>query len=125
MRSDLNALNAEVTAIEAEHQNVLAFLRDSQTASRTQVEQDIADARAAEAQAEADQAALREEIDPVTDRETLTLRDLLTDAERALADARNTVTSLDRQQDRLHRRAPPRPGRPRPVPAHAATPESA
>ena len=98
MRSDLNALNAEVTATEAEHRNVLAFLHDSQTASRTLVERDIADARAAEAQAEADQAALREEIDPVTDRETLTLRDLLTDAERALADMRSTVTSLDRQQ---------------------------
>lgn len=98
MRSDFNSLNARVAATEAEHQNVLAFLRDSQTASRTQVERNIADARAAEAQAEADQAALREEIDPVTDRETLTLRDLLTDAERALADAHNTVTSLDRQQ---------------------------
>lgn len=77
---------------------MLAFLRDSQTASRTQIERDIADARAAEAQAEADQAALREEIDPVTDRETLTLRDLLTDAERALADAHDNVTSMDRQQ---------------------------
>jgi AAA domain len=98
MRSDLNALNAKVATVEAEYQNVVAFLRDSQTAGRTQVERDIADARAAEAQAEADQAALREVIDPVTDRETLTLRDLLTSAERALADARHAVTSLDRQQ---------------------------
>lgn len=98
MRSDLNALNAAVTATEAEYQNVVAFLRDSQTASRAQVERDIADALTVEAQAEADQAALREEIDPVTDRETLTLRDLLTDAERAVADARDAITSLDRQQ---------------------------
>lgn len=98
MRSDLNALNAAVAATEVEYQNVLSFLRDSQTAGRAQVERDIADAQAAEAQAEADQAVLREEIDPVTDRETLTLRDLLTDAERTLSDARDTVTSLDRQQ---------------------------
>jgi hypothetical protein len=98
MRSDLNALNAEVTTTEAEHRNVLAFLRDSRTTSRTEAERAMSDARAAEAQAEADQAGLREEIDPITDRETLTLRDLLTDAERALADARDTVTSLTRQQ---------------------------
>ena len=91
MRSDLNALNAKVTAAEAEYQNVVAFLHTSRTASRTQVERDIADLRAAEAQAEADQTALRHEINSVTDRETLALQDLLTDAERALADARDAA----------------------------------
>jgi DNA repair exonuclease SbcCD ATPase subunit len=98
MRSDLNALNAKVTAAEAEYQNVVAFLRASRTASRTHVEQDMTALRAAEAQAEADQAALRHEIDPVTDRETLTLRDLLSEAERSLTEARDAVTSLGRQQ---------------------------
>jgi len=46
----------------------------------------------------AEQAELRETIDPVTDRDTLVLRDLLTEAERALAKARATVVDLAQQQ---------------------------
>jgi hypothetical protein len=98
MRSDLNALTAAVTAAEAEHHNVLAFLRASRTASRMEAEQALADAATAEAQAQAEYTELRDAIDPVTDRDTLALRDLLTDAERAVADARAAVTSLARQQ---------------------------
>ena len=97
MRTDLNALNAAIDTAETEHQTVLAFLRDSNTASRTEAEQAKAAAVADQAAAEAEQAVLRDGIDPVTDRDTLTLRDLLTEAERALADARGAVTALARQ----------------------------
>jgi hypothetical protein len=98
MRSDLNARNAAITRAEAEYQTVLDFLRDSNTASRAEAEQAMAAAAAGQAAAEAEHAMLREGIDPVTDRDTLALRDLLTEAERALADARATVTALARQQ---------------------------
>jgi hypothetical protein len=98
MRSDLNVLHASIAAADTEHKTVLAFLRDSNTASRAEAEHAMAAAAADQAAAEAEHAVLREGIDPVTDRETLVLRDLLTEAERALADARATVTALARQQ---------------------------
>lgn len=98
MRSDLNAFNAKITVAETEYQTVLDFLRDSNTTSRAEAEQAIAAAAAGQAAAEAEHAMLREGIDPVTDRDTLALRDLLTEAERALADARAAVTALARQQ---------------------------
>ena len=53
---------------------------------------------AGELEAEAAQAALREDVDPVADRETAVLRDLLDEAERSLADARRTAVDLARQQ---------------------------
>jgi hypothetical protein len=98
MRSDLNAFNATITVAETEYQTVLDFLRDSNTTSRAEAEQAMAGAAAGQAAAEAEHAMLREGIDPVTDRDTLAMRDLLTEAERALADARATVTALARQQ---------------------------
>jgi hypothetical protein len=98
MQSDLNTLNGSIATAETEHDTVLAFLRDSGTTSRVEAEQAIAAAATAEAQAEAEHAELREAIDPITDRDTLALRDLLTEAERALADARTTVIGLTRQQ---------------------------
>jgi hypothetical protein len=98
MRSDLNAFNAKITVAETEHQTVLYFLRDSNTTSRAEAEHAMAAAAAGQAAAEAELAVLREGIDPVTDRDTLALRDLLTETERALADARATVTALARQQ---------------------------
>lgn len=98
MRSDLNAFNAKITTAETEYQTVLDFLHDSNTTSRAEAEQAMAAAAAAQAAAEAEHAMLREGIDPVTDRNTLALRDLLTEAERALADAGATVTALARQQ---------------------------
>ena len=51
-----------------------------------------------ELEAAAAQAELREAIDPVSDRETSVLRDLLSEAERSLADARRTAVDLARQQ---------------------------
>ncbi len=98
LRSDLNALNAKVTRAETEHQTVQAFLRESGTSSRIDTERELAAAIAAQARAEAEEAGLRETLDPVTDRDTLVMRDLLTDAERALAEARAAVIDLARQQ---------------------------
>ena len=41
MRSEFNRLKGEVERAETEHQNVLAFLRDSGTASRAVAQQDL------------------------------------------------------------------------------------
>jgi hypothetical protein len=98
MRSELTELNGEVERAETEHRTVLAFLRDSGTTSRAAAEQAMAEAHAQEALAKAEQAELRDVLDPVADRDTLTLRDLLTNTEQALADARALVLGLARQQ---------------------------
>jgi hypothetical protein len=101
MRSRVNTLNAEVSKAEAERQAVLGFLRDSNTTGREEAEQAMAAAVAAEAEAEVARSALRETLDPVLDRETQTLRDLLTEAERGLADARATFGDITRHQTAL------------------------
>lgn len=98
MRSDLNNLNGAIAAAEKEHETVLTFLADSNTTGREEAHQAMSAAIAAQVAAETEQASLRDAIDPVTDRETHALRDLLTEAERALADARAAVTGLVRDQ---------------------------
>lgn len=98
LRSEINSLKGKIEPAEAEHKLVLEFLRSSGTASRIDAERAVADAVAAEAEAEALHARLREAVDPVTDRETLALRDLLAEAERSLAQARRMARDLARQQ---------------------------
>ncbi len=98
MRSDLNRLNDEIAIAEKEHETVLTFLADSHTTGRQEAQQAISATIAVQLAAEAEQATLRDAIEPVTDRETHALRDLLTEAERGLADARAAVTDLIRDQ---------------------------
>lgn len=88
LRSDVNLLNGTIKEAEKEHETVLAFLRDSNTARREEADQAIERAMAVQESATAELTVLRNEIDPVTDRETQVLRDLLTEAERGLSDAR-------------------------------------
>ncbi|GAA1378411.1 AAA family ATPase [Catellatospora chokoriensis] len=117
LRSKQNLLAGQVTAAEKENAAVRAFLRDSNTTTRIDAERSEAAALDAQLDAVQELAVLREELDPVADRHTQVLRDMLTDAERALAEARETMTALTRSQadyakerrrlqgdlDRLHR----------------------
>lgn len=98
LRSELAELNRQVEQIAAQHATVLEFLRDSGTTSRAEALQAITAAAAEERAAEAALAELRDATDPVTDRETLTIRDLLTGAESSLAEARRALVGLSRQQ---------------------------
>jgi hypothetical protein len=98
MRSEFNSLKGELGKAETQHQNILAFLRDSRTTDRAVAQQELETAVADELEAEARQASLREDVDPVADRETAVLRDLLDEAERSLADARRAAVDLARQQ---------------------------
>jgi hypothetical protein len=98
MRSEFNRLKGELEKTDTEHRNVLAFLRDSRTADRSIAQQELEAAVADELEAQAAQAALRDDVDPIADRETTVLRDLLGEAERSLADARRAAVDLARQQ---------------------------
>ena len=98
LRSKLSVLNGQIGEAEKEYGAVLSFLRESNTTTSDEAERAFMDAAASQSTAEAELVILREEIDPVTDRETQALRDLLSEAERSLADARGFVTDFNRQQ---------------------------
>lgn len=98
LQSQVNELNGKINSAVAEHEVVLAFLHDSDTTRRLEAERAFADALGEEETALAEQASLREGLAPSTDRETLVLRDLLNAAEISLAEARNVITDLSRQQ---------------------------
>lgn len=98
MRSQLNTLNGQITDAENTRKAVLTFLKDSSTTTRIDAETALAAAVATQAAAEAQRAVLRESLDPVADRETLALRDLLSDAERSLTEARARIEDVERQK---------------------------
>ncbi|WP_245796373.1 AAA family ATPase [Actinacidiphila alni] len=101
MQSRVNVLNGEIDDADSHLNTILDFLRDSNTSSREDVEQSLRDAAAEQESARGELNSLREELDPVIDRQTQTYRDLLTDAERSLAEARATAQDLTRERDEI------------------------
>ncbi|MEU6231332.1 hypothetical protein [Streptomyces sp. NPDC047042] len=99
MRSQVNVLKGKIATETEQYKAVLQFLRDSATTQRIEAQAALERAIATEREAESQQAVLRDEIDPVVDRHTQVMRDLLTEAERSLADARATVKELQRQKN--------------------------
>lgn len=105
MRSEYNVLNGRVATAETETATVRAFLHDSNTTTREEAQAAATKAADDERVAAASLGTLRSQVDPVTDRETQTLRDLLTDAERSLAEARAARATLLRSRDEfIHER---------------------
>jgi hypothetical protein len=98
LRSDLATRNGELEQANHDHSLVVQFLQDSGTTSRITAENAVQTATRDQAGALAEMDALRNAVDPVVDRETQTLRDLLSEAERSLAAARDTATRLAQQQ---------------------------
>ncbi|WP_436523642.1 AAA family ATPase [Actinoplanes sp. HUAS TT8] len=103
LRSEASRLNAEVSAAQKETQTIRSFLRTTNTTGKEEALSALGDATNDQIAAEAQLKVLREAINPAVDRETQVIRDLLTDTERRLADARATVTALSRQQRELTR----------------------
>jgi hypothetical protein len=101
LRSEANRLNAEVAAAQKEIQTIRGFLQTTNTTVKQEALDAFGDAANQQVAAEAQLRVLRAAINPVVDRETQVLRDLLTDTERRLADARAMVTSLTRQRQEL------------------------
>jgi rubrerythrin len=98
LRSEVSKLKGDIAEAETRHATVVQFLRDSGTDSRDHALAAQAHATEALAEAQRQLADLRETIDPVLDRETQTLRDLLTEAERGLTDSRAAAVDLTRRQ---------------------------
>lgn len=98
LRSTMSKLKGEIDTADTKHNTVVKFLRDSGTSSREEAELALERAQGAQAEAQNQLIELREAIDPVSDRETQTLRDLLTEAERGLADTRGADVDLSRRR---------------------------
>lgn len=97
--SRVSVLNAEIATAEDHHKTVLHFLRESNTQTRGDAQFALEEARRAQDDAESQLAQLRDSVDPVSDRETQALRDLLNQAERSLAEARAAEVSLRRRRE--------------------------
>ncbi|MEV0070801.1 AAA family ATPase [Amycolatopsis sp. NPDC050768] len=98
MRSRVNKLKGDIDKADKEHSTVVEFLRTSGTTARSDAVEIYEAAREHQGAAERELAVLRDEIEPVADRETQVVRDLLAEAERALADARAADVDLARRQ---------------------------
>jgi hypothetical protein len=97
-RSLVNELKGKIDAAEVEARNVASFLTSSNTTTREQALALVERAVAAEREATARLIELRNTLDPVSDRETQVIRDLLADAERSAGDTRSLVIGLQRRQ---------------------------
>jgi DNA repair exonuclease SbcCD ATPase subunit len=100
LSSTMSRLKGEIDTADTKHNTVVKFLRDSGTSSREEAELALERAQVAQNEAQNQLIVLRESIDPVSDRETQTLRDLLTEAERSLADTRGADAALSRRRAR-------------------------
>ncbi|WP_354642914.1 AAA family ATPase [Kitasatospora camelliae] len=101
LQSEVNVLNGKIDTADEHLNTILGFLSDSNTSSREEVEQSLQEAAAEQDRAQEELDLLREELDPVVDRQTQAYRDLLTDAERSLAEARGAVLALARERDEI------------------------
>ncbi|MEU8945576.1 AAA family ATPase [Streptomyces sp. NPDC048489] len=101
MQSRVNVLNGEIDGKDSHLATILEFLSDGNTSSREEVQEQLQEALAAQEVAQEELSALREELDPVIDRQTQAYRDLLTDAERSLAEARAATQDLTRERDEI------------------------
>ena len=96
-RSDRAALKGELQTASAQSETVQRFLVASGTANKIEADLSQERAREQEVLAAASLESLRDAIEPVVDRETQTLRDLLTETERTLAEARDSEVRLSQQ----------------------------
>lgn len=98
-RSRINTLRAEIDAAEKEAEIVTQFLTDTGLTSRFDAQIESDSARADEADAKAALVGLQDQLADVVDRHTQVLRDLLSDAENTLAEARSLASEMKRQRD--------------------------
>lgn len=98
MRSEINTLKSQIEEANREVTTVKKFLADTNLTSRFDAEIAQAAAQAEENAARVGLAQLQRGLEQAVDRQSQVLRDMLTDAEQALADARDLAQELTRQQ---------------------------
>jgi hypothetical protein len=98
LRSDINRLKSEIDVASRDAAVVQQFLADTGLTHRFDAEVKLATARHEEAEARSSLKALQGDLVDVVDKESQTLRELLNDAERSLADAQQLGLELARQR---------------------------
>ncbi|MFF5080385.1 hypothetical protein ACFY36_25315 [Actinoplanes sp. NPDC000266] len=101
LRSEATTLNGKVEGAKRATMTIRDFLANTHTTSKEEANSAVGAAINEQIAAEAALRVLRDEINPVSDRETQLMRDLLNDAEDRLAEAKAAVTSLIRQSREL------------------------
>ena len=99
MRSEINTLKSEIDIAARDAEVVHQFLSDTGLTTRFEAEIKLAESQQEELIAKTTLAALQDQLADVVDREAQVLRELLNDAERSLADARQLGTELRRQRE--------------------------
>lgn len=97
MRSRLTTLNSQASTARTQVEAVERFLADSGTTNRIEAELQLARIRQHGVDASAEMNRLTDVMVETTDRETQALRDLLSEAERGLAEARLLFSDLARE----------------------------
>nr|WP_083977636.1 AAA family ATPase [Herbidospora sakaeratensis] len=101
-RSLINELKGKIDIAEVEAKNVASFLAVSNTTTREHAQAAVEQAVVAEGETTVRLEELRDTLDPISDRETQVIRDLLADAERSVADSRSLIISLQRREGEYH-----------------------
>lgn len=99
IRSEVNTLKSEVEDADHEVKIVQQFLADAGLTSRIDAEAKLTESQQDEVSAKATLAALQEELADSLDRESQVLRDLLSGAERSLAEAQQLAAELRQQRE--------------------------
>lgn len=98
MRSDINRLRSQIEDANREAAIVKRFLEDTKIASRTDALAGYSEAEREEEVGRRSLEALKENFAEAIDQESKVLRDLLTGAERSLAEANELSVELSRQR---------------------------
>lgn len=96
-RSEAATLRSKLQELQSRSAAIQSFLIDSGTTTQMDAMLRLQQAEQAESAATSELAGLREALEPVADTKTRTLRDLLTEAERGLAQARANEARLQQQ----------------------------
>ncbi|MCC3279485.1 hypothetical protein LJ754_09995 [Arthrobacter sp. zg-Y40] len=98
LRSEVARTRGEWEKAKNDHSVVVQFLADSNTPTKDAAQKQLSAAKEQKRLAARELNSYQEAVVPVSDRETLTLRDLLGDSERSAAEARNYLRFLSQQR---------------------------
>lgn len=99
VRSEVNTLKSSIDDANRDAVTIQQFLADTGLTSRFDAEVNFAQAQSNEASARTALTALQGELGEVVDRQSQVLRDLLSEAERSLAEANQLAAELHRQRN--------------------------
>ncbi|WP_114907682.1 AAA family ATPase [Ornithinimicrobium murale] len=99
MRSEINTLRGEIELAQQEAAVVEQFLADTGQTTRLDAEAELERAKSEQSEAQSVLLSLQDQLAEAVDSQAQVLRDLLNEAERGLAEARELTQELTRQRE--------------------------